>query len=146
MPEQDISRRRFLIYLLGFAGMLGLGGLVAPIARYVYPVQEEVVQTKQEVANLSALQPLGEAVEFDYMDTPSALILLPDGTPKALSRVCTHFGCIVKWRPKEDIFYCPCHGGEFGPEGAVIAGPPPAPLPELNVVQEDDVLYVEGWV
>lgn len=146
MSEQNISRRRFLTYLLGFAGMLGLGGLVAPIARFAYPVQEEVVQPKQQVANLSALQPLGEAVEFDYMERPSALIVLEDGTPKAFYMACTHFGCIVNWRSDEEIWYCPCHAGIFAADGEVVSGPPPAPLVELNVVQEDDVLYVEGTV
>lgn len=146
MSEQNISRRRFLTYLLGFAGMLGLGGLVAPIARFAYPVQEEIVQPKQQVANLSALQPLAEAVEFDYMERPSALIVLEDGTPKAFYLACTHFGCIVSWRPDEEIWYCPCHAAHFAPDGEVVSGPPPAPLVELNVVQEDDVLYVEGTV
>src|SRR5660398_223206 len=146
MTEEHITRRRFLTYLLGFAGALGLGGLVGPFARYAYPVQREIAQPKQRVASASSLQPLGEAVEFDYLDRPSALIVLADGTPKAFYLACTHFGCIVTWRPDEEIFYCPCHAGEFAADGTVVAGPPPSPLVELHVVQEGDDLFVDGAV
>jgi len=141
-----VSRRTFLLTLLGFAGALGLAGLAAPIIRYAYPVVKAQAQPKVKVAQKSQLQPEGEAVEFDYEETPAALILLADGTPKAFYLVCTHFGCIVSWRSEEKDFFCPCHAGVFGPDGAVLAGPPPAPLTELKVVVEGDDLYVEGTV
>ena len=145
-PEAGLSRRRFLTYLVGVAAALGLAGLVAPIVRYAYPVAKAQVEPKQEVATFSELTPLTEAVYFDYLEAPAGLVLLEDGTPKAFYLACTHFGCIVKWRPEEQDWYCPCHAGEFGPDGAVLAGPPPSPLVELKVVQEGDTLYVEGTV
>lgn len=149
LPESapaGLSRRRFLTYLLAAAGALGLAGLVAPIVRYAYPVARAQVQPTQEVAQLSSLTPLGEAVYFDYLEAPAALILLSDGTPKAFYLACTHFGCIVKWRTEEQDFFCPCHAGEFAPDGSVLAGPPPSPLVELRVVEEGDTLFVEGTV
>ncbi|GAB4287599.1 MAG: Rieske (2Fe-2S) protein [Deferrisomatales bacterium] len=144
--EGALSRRSFLTYLLALAGALGLSGLVAPIVRYAYPVAQAQAQPKLKVGQLSALTPLGEALTFDYQEAPAALILLEDKTPKAFYLACTHFGCIVKWRPREKDFYCPCHGGEFAPDGRVLAGPPPRPLVELKVVVEGDDLYVEGTV
>jgi cytochrome b6-f complex iron-sulfur subunit len=114
--------------------------------RYVYPVVTTVAAEKLKVADLASLTPLGEAVYFDYQDTPSALILLADGTPKAYSLICTHFGCIVKWMPDEKDFFCPCHAGKFGPDGAVTSGPPPKPLTQLKVVKDGTTLYVEGTV
>lgn len=144
-PEEGgLSRRRFLTYLVGVAGALGLAGLAAPIIRYAYPVTTAEIQPKQEVAALSALTPLGEAVYFDYLEAPAALILQQDGTPYACYLACTHFGCIVQWRPEDQDFYCPCHAGVFGPDGEVVSGPPPSPLVALNVVVEGDLLYVEG--
>jgi Rieske Fe-S protein len=146
-PEPDaLTRRSFLTYLLGLAGALGLAGLLAPIMRYAYPVVTTVAAEKLKVADLATLKPLGEAVYFDYQDTPSALILLADGTPKAYSLICTHFGCIVKWMPAEKDFFCPCHAGRFGPDGAVLSGPPPKPLTQLKVVKDGNLLYVEGTV
>jgi len=144
--EPRLSRRAFLTYLLGFAGALGLAGLLAPIVRYAYPVAKAQVSPKQKVGEKSTLTPGGDALYFDYEEAPAALILLTDGTPKSFYLACTHFGCITKWQVPEQIFYCPCHGGAFGPDGTVKAGPPPKPLVELKVVVEGDTLYVEGTV
>jgi cytochrome b6-f complex iron-sulfur subunit len=144
--EESLSRRSFLTYILGLSGALGLAGLLAPIARYAYPVKRAEAQPKVQVALLSELTPLGEMVPFDYLEAPAGLILLADGTPKAFYLACTHFGCIVSWREEEQDFYCPCHAGIFAPDGSVLAGPPPKPLVELKVTEEGDDLFVEGTV
>jgi len=47
-----------------------------------------------------------------------------------ISTRCTHLGCSVRLAGDELI--CPCHGGRFTLDGAVISGPPPAPLPWLE--------------
>lgn len=44
-----------------------------------------------------------------------------------LSTTCTHLGCALRLRGRELV--CPCHGGRFSLAGAVLAGPPPSPLP-----------------
>lgn len=49
----------------------------------------------------------------------------------AISAVCTHLGCIVDRH--EDHFTCACHGAVFDAMGAVRSGPPPAPLPWLEI-------------
>lgn len=144
--EPRLSRRAFLTYLLGLAGALGLAGLLAPIIRYAYPVAKAQVSPKQKVGLKSALTPGGDALYFDYEEAPAVLIVMKDGTPKAFYLACTHFGCITKWQVEEQIFFCPCHNGAFGPDGAVQAGPPPKPLVQLKVVADGDTLYVEGTV
>jgi len=52
---------------------------------------------------------------------------------RALSAVCTHLGCITRYRPDERIIACPCHGSRFALDGEVIAGPAPRPLRWLQM-------------
>jgi len=59
----------------------------------------------------------------------------------AISRVCTHLGCIVK--PSEFGFECPCHGSRYDAAGAVTKGPAPRPLEWLEVKQQGGMVYVD---
>ena len=45
-----------------------------------------------------------------------------------LSNKCTHLSCRVNWKDDEQIFFCPCHDAQFGPDGEVLGGPPDRPL------------------
>jgi cytochrome b6-f complex iron-sulfur subunit len=58
----------------------------------------------------------------------------------AISRVCTHLGCLVK--SEADGFHCPCHGSRFAPDGTVIKGPAPKALPWLAVKHVDAGTYL----
>lgn len=49
----------------------------------------------------------------------------------AVSKICTHLGCIVK--TDTDGFLCPCHGSRFALNGEVTKGPAPQALPWLAV-------------
>jgi glycine/D-amino acid oxidase-like deaminating enzyme/nitrite reductase/ring-hydroxylating ferredoxin subunit len=46
-----------------------------------------------------------------------------DGTLHAVSAVCTHLGCQVKWNEAERSWDCPCHGSRFHYTGRVLQGP-----------------------
>ena len=59
----------------------------------------------------------------------------------AISRVCTHLGCIVK--PVPEGFECPCHGSRYDRDGNVTKGPAPRPLQWLEVKEQGGVLYVD---
>lgn len=59
----------------------------------------------------------------------------------AISRVCTHLGCIVK--PTDAGFECPCHGSRYDSNGVVTKGPAPRPLQWLEVKQQAGAVYVD---
>ena len=62
----------------------------------------------------------------------------------ALSLVCTHAGCTVSYNNSLHEFICPCHGGTFNINGAVIGGPPPSALTQYTVTANGNILTVKG--
>ncbi len=61
----------------------------------------------------------------------------------AISRVCTHLGCLVSLTGTG--FDCPCHGSKFDRNGKVIAGPAPRNLPWLEISRNiDGTLVVDA--
>jgi cytochrome b6-f complex iron-sulfur subunit len=52
----------------------------------------------------------------------------------ARSLRCTHQGCVVRWKEEAGAYVCPCHEGRYDRDGAVLAGPPPAPLRRVHAV------------
>lgn len=66
---------------------------------------------------------------------------------RVYSNMCTHLSCRVIWQGENEIYHCPCHDGNFSPEGEVVGGPPPRPLDVYETKIEDGVLsihFVEG--
>lgn len=57
---------------------------------------------------------------------------------RGMSATCTHLGCRVRWEQAAKRFKCPCHGGEYDPQGRVVAGPPPRPLAVVSARINDD--------
>ena len=62
----------------------------------------------------------------------------------ALSSTCTHLGCRVSWDSEAKQLKCPCHGGVYDRTGAVIAGPPPAPLATLATRVDGDRVFIQA--
>jgi len=54
----------------------------------------------------------------------------------ALSAVCTHLGCITRFRSDDRVIACPCHGSRFDLAGNVVHGPAGRALPWLDVIQD----------
>lgn len=50
------------------------------------------------------------------------------GNVYALSLVCTHKECTVRYYDEQQKFICPCHKGTYDKNGIVLSGKPPAPL------------------
>ena len=67
--------------------------------------------------------PTGTAKELDYDETPLVVINRMGSGFIALSRVCTHLGCLVGYDKFNSKLVCPCHSGEFDLEGRVLSGP-----------------------
>ena len=71
-------------------------------------------------------------------------VLTEDGREfHAMSNICTHLGCRVRWIAERQQFFSPCHNGVFDKHGFVVSGPPPRPLDEFTTKIEEDNLYIQ---
>lgn len=140
VPEKSNERRTFLGIILG-----GIGAVVAivagwPLFRYLAPIskagaEQQVKVPRQQIA-------VGGAHFFSYQGRPAVLLQPTAGEFVALSAVCTHLGCIVKWVDGSQEFLCPCHGGRFSSAGQVLGGPPPKPLETYAVTLAGDEILI----
>jgi cytochrome b6-f complex iron-sulfur subunit len=60
----------------------------------------------------------------------------------ALSGVCTHLRCVLRWDPKRTAVVCPCHVGVFDLNGNVISGPPNQPLKSFQAEVRGGEIFV----
>lgn len=143
--DQPLSRRGFFKYvLLGFSTLATAGGVLYPVVSYLWPPKKGASQGGGRVAVAATADlPVGKGAVYSVNNKPVLVIHTPDGYV-ALSATCTHLGCIVAWNEQRQVIACPCHEAFFNTNGAVISGPPPAPLPVLRVQVEGDQIYVEG--
>jgi len=91
--------------------------------------------------------PVGGPLTFDYPAKHDACLLLrPDETTLvAYGQKCTHLSCAVTPRVAEATLHCPCHEGVFDlRSGHVLAGPPPRPLPRVQIEVRGDDVYATG--
>jgi Rieske Fe-S protein len=141
--DQYVARRDFAKFLVLTSGafVAGHGWIAAQqLVRARRPAPPRV-----RVASLAAV-PIGSAVVFQYPgDHDPCLLIRPDAeTLLAYSQACTHLSCAVVPKIAEGVLLCPCHNGYFDLRtGRNLAGPPPRPLPKIELdVQGDDVYAV----
>ena len=139
--HQKQTRRDFL-FKFGIIGVLviGIGAFVRNLYLFIFPGKNEVKYHKYLVGRVSKI-PFGEAKEITIQKKPVFVVHLEDGF-KVFSGICTHLGCIIKWEENNNRFFCPCHKGIFDKTGKVVDGPPPEPLHEYKVEQEEDLVFV----
>jgi nitrite reductase/ring-hydroxylating ferredoxin subunit len=76
------------------------------------------------------------------LDGSKVAVARVDGRLYAFDDVCTHQQCSLSGGELDGAtVVCPCHLGQFDlATGAVLAGPPPAPLRTWSVQAVDDVV------
>jgi cytochrome b6-f complex iron-sulfur subunit len=143
LQSDDISRRRLLKRLVGFAAVSTLGMIAYPILRFLVPPSKSGDAGGGTVSvGTTADIPIGAAKVVPVAGKPVIVVNTEQGV-HAFSAICTHLGCIVAWDAPTQTIACPCHDGRFNPAtGAVISGPPPSPLPPLTATIEDDEIFV----
>ncbi|MCP2519266.1 ubiquinol-cytochrome c reductase iron-sulfur subunit [SCandidatus Aminicenantes bacterium Aminicenantia_JdfR_composite] len=139
-----LSRRKFLNFLLGGWAITFFSTLLYPIIKFIFPPYkepEEVILPLAEFKDMS----LYSAKNFSWGSKPG-ILLRKEGGFVAFIGVCTHFDCNVSWLPDQKKFFCACHNGWYDENGINIAGPPPAPLPKLNVEIDGENIIIKRWI
>jgi cytochrome b6-f complex iron-sulfur subunit len=127
LEPEPLPRRDFLGLAATWSAFITLIFAFIGVMRLPRAAVVPVPSRKFKVSLPEALVP-GEA----FVPPGRAVAVFRDGDGVfAISRVCTHLGCLVKSEP--DGFHCPCHGSRFAPNGSVVKGPAPKALPWLAV-------------
>ncbi len=139
--EQNPGTRRAFLIAAGAAGLTYAAAITYPVYRYLASPAEmaaaEAAVTEVTLKDAEKL-PTGSALMFKFGFAPAMLIHHDDGTWTALTAVCTHLGCTVKYEPEQHRIHCACHGGVYDPKtGGNVSGPPPKPLRRFGVVVGD---------
>lgn len=152
-----IERRRFLSRVSGLAASISALSVSVPILRAFFSptLQSPPSEAWVKVADDTALLDIGVPIRVDFVTTRddawvetramnSVWLYTEDGENfKAYNGHCTHLGCGFTYSKERKTFVCPCHRGEFDVKtGAVLGGPPPRALDDLEADVRDAAVYV----
>jgi len=156
MEEQEnVSRRNFMkMAISAIGGLIGAGFGIPAIAYIIGPALKSEQANWIRIGSLSTIE-LGTPMLFKPKVTRQngwmveeeevgVYVLTEDGRNyHAMSNICTHLGCRIRWIAEREKFFCPCHNGVFDKHGYVVSGPPPRPLDEFETKIEDGYLYIQ---
>ena len=139
-----VERRQFGRFLLLTSGAMFAGQLWL-VAKGWLSKATASVWPRKTIANTGEL-PIGAAKVFQYPGPGDdcLLVRVDDNRYVAYSQKCTHLSCAVIYSAGKKRLECPCHEGYFSIEdGHVLQGPPPRPLPKVELeIREGQVAAV----
>jgi Rieske Fe-S protein len=155
--EKKINRRQFMSWVTGvISAIIGLGLGIPAIAYIVGPsLKKEDTQNWISLGSTSKVE-LGVPTLFKTKiqrqagwivneEEISVFVLTENGREfVAMSNICTHLGCRVRWIDDREEFFCPCHNGVFDKDGGIVSGPVPRPLDQFETRIENAQLFIRG--
>jgi Rieske Fe-S protein len=148
----DPTRRAFLGRMAGtlgafLAAAIGVplaGAALAPAARRG-EAQWISLGSESQFSSEPRMITFGSTRTDAYLQTTvsrSVWVYRAADGPRVYNARCTHLGCLVTYRSSSRSFLCPCPGGVFDVrDGAVLDGPPPRPLDQLDYRVERGELF-----
>jgi cytochrome b6-f complex iron-sulfur subunit len=140
---RPFSRRRFVRLLMSFSVVSSIAMVITPVVGFLIPSKTSSAAAGGKVlaGTLDTLT-VGKGAVVSVGSKPAIVVNTAAGV-KAFSAICTHLGCIVMWDETAANIVCPCHDGRFNAAtGAVMSGPPPAPLAPLTTAVEGNDIYI----
>ena len=148
VDDSYVTRREFTksLVLVSCSAFCANGALVAMDAVAKGKAPENAAPLK---IGMAGDLPVGASRVFEYPSAgePCLLVRLAADRYVAFAQKCTHLGCPVLYRKETGKLHCPCHEGYFSAEdGRVLAGPPPRPLPRVEIQAKGDELWAMGFL
>jgi len=140
IPDKPPSRRTFLDVLIGFFSAITGLAMAIPGLAYLWPAAKGGASATVEVDDASGMSD-GQSKVIQVAGKAVTVVRGRKGFV-AYSAICTHLGCLVRWDGTKQEFLCPCHAGVFDKSGAVVSGPPPAPLAPYVVKEVKGKVYI----
>ena len=143
--QSYVERRQLGKFLLLTSGAMFTGQLWL-VAKGLLSRAADAVWPQRTIASAGEIQ-VGATKIFQY---PSAgdnciLVRISEDHYVAYSQKCTHLSCAVIYSAKQKRLECPCHEGYFSIEdGHVLQGPPPRPLPRVELEIRDGEIIATG--
>ena len=147
VDDQYVTRREFTksLVLVSGAAFCANGALVGMAAMEGRAAGES--PAPKRIGMVQDL-PVGSSRVFEYPapGNPCLLVRLDADRFVAFGQRCTHLGCPVLYRKESRQLHCPCHEGYFdAQDGKVLAGPPPRPLPRVEIERRGEELWATGF-
>ena len=145
-PEQkpDEPGRRRLLAVTGGLAAAWVAGAFYPVYRYLSPRPTPDPFAKGHVkvdgVQLGDVAKPGAAKAGGYAGRGLVVMRTAGGSLRAFDTKCSHAGCNVRFEGTR--FVCPCHGGVYDLDGKNVSGPPPRPLVELAIAEDEGALVV----
>jgi cytochrome b6-f complex iron-sulfur subunit len=136
--NKGMKRRSFLGVIFAVVGSISFVSLAYPFLKYLAPPKAVIKVKKLEILKSD----IGNAKEILFQNTPAIIIDRPGKGLIALSRVCTHLGCLIDYDEQTKTLVCPCHAGIYNLEGRVISGPPPESLTVFPLKVEGENIII----
>lgn len=128
------SRRRFLEMLGQLSFFAAFGGIFISTLRFMLPNVLYEPSTSFVIGTPDDFPP--DSATF-LEESRMYVFRRPEGL-FAISSICTHLGCNVRWEEENNGFECPCHGSSFDKNGRNTGGPAPKPLRWLKLTQDNE--------
>lgn len=142
-PAASPGRRTALGWLTrGFLSLWALGAAAVGLSFLRAPSSERRPGEGVVRAGPLSTLPVGGARFIRHGSDPIVLVRASETEVLALSAICTHLRCVLKWDDAGGRLLCPCHAGSFDRSGNVISGLPTRPLPRYRTEIRDDEILV----
>lgn len=138
--ERGISRRKLIGYGWIAATAVIVGELIGGTLAYLWPKIKEKRGERILIAGKINDFQVGKMVLFRKEKV--FMNRMVEGFI-AMSAICTHLRCVVRWTEPKNVFECPCHGATFSAVGEVLAGPPPRPMDIYPIEIVEDKIVVD---